>query len=512
MFDTFLTALSPSLIKKTYALSLLIFIVVFIINCDEPVAKDEQLARQYCGNCHQFPDPKLLDKKNWIEGVLPRMGLRLGFPGPHPYTQDSFDISVVAKMMPSHPVISDEDWEAIKNYFITHAPDSLTVPEKVKTNELTQFMPLPVGFSHLKPMTTLVKVNPFNNKVYFGGVNNLVYQLDSDLKIEDSIPVKGPPSHIYFEEGKNPVTAGMGHLFPTEEPTGELAQINFQYHKILPFIDSLQRPVDFVKNDFNNDGKPDILVCNYGNFTGSLTVYEYLGDLKYKKHIINNNPGSRKVILGDFNKDGLTDFLLLIAQGDERIIMYTNKGDFKFDEKVLLRFPPIYGSSYFELDDFNNDGFPDILYTNGDNADYSFALKPYHGIRIFLNDGKYNFKEKWFFPMYGASEAMAFDFDHDNDLDIAAIAYFPDYNNYPKESVIYFENKGNNQFVPYTFSQANSGRWIVMDLGDYDNDGDMDIILGALDMGPTPVPQYIQESWLKENKELLILQNTLIKK
>ena len=29
------------------------------------------------------------------------------------------------------------------------------------------------------------------------------------------------------------------------------------------------------------------------------------------------------------------------------------------------------GSSYFELDDFNGDGFKDILYTCGDNADYT---------------------------------------------------------------------------------------------------------------------------------------------
>ena len=51
----------------------------------------------------------------------------------------------------------------------------------------------------------------------------------------------------------------------------------------------------------------------------------------------------------------------------------------------------MYGSSYLELADMNNDGHLDILYTNGDNADYSYVLKKYHGLRIFINDGKNQF-------------------------------------------------------------------------------------------------------------------------
>ena len=507
-----LTLMTLTQITKACFFSLCIFIVISLTNCKAPVSKDKQLARQYCGSCHLFPEPNELDKKTWENGVLPQMGLRLGFSGPSPYTQDTFDINLVAKLLPKNPVITSDEWQAIKNFYINNAPDSLEAPEKIKSTTLTQFTALTAGFPHLKPLTTLVKVNELNNKIYFGGINNLIYQLNANLAIEDSIPVKGPPSFIYFEQGKNPITAGMGHLFPTEKASGELAQVNFQMHKILPFIDSLQRPVHLAKNDLNNDGLQDLLVCNYGNFTGSLMAYEYLGELKYRKHIVNNNPGSRKVILQDFNKDGLTDFLLLIAQGDERILMYTNKGNFKFEEKMLLRFPAIYGSSYFELADFNADGFADILYTNGDNADYSFVLKPYHGVRIFMNNGKNEFKEKWFFPMFGASKAMAFDFDNDNDLDIAAIAYFPDFVKNPEESFIYFENKGDNTFTPHTTQQAHIGRWIDMELGDYDNDGDKDIILAALNISPTPVPVQIQNLWEKENKVLLVLNNNLIKK
>lgn len=497
-------------ISKAYTFPFIFFCVI-LVYCNTPAKKDEQLARQFCASCHLFPDPNELDKVTWEKGVLPQMGLRLGFPGPSPYTQDTFNIKTLSRMLPSMPLITQEDWVAIKKFYINNAPDSLPLLQKSKPAVLHQFTSLPLGFSSLQPLTTLVKIDPLDNTIYFGGISNLIYQLNSDLSIRDSIPVKGPPSYIFFEKGKNPITAGMGFLLPTERPSGELAQVSFEKHKILPFIDSLQRPVHFAKTDLNEDGLSDFIICNYGNFTGSLMAYEYLGELRFKKHMINNDPGSRRVILQDFNRDGQTDFLLLIAQGDERILMYTNKGDFHFEQKMLLRFPAIYGSSYFEIADFNHDGFFDILYTNGDNADYSYIRKPYHGVRIFLNNGKNEFKESWFFPMYGASKAMAFDFDQDNDFDIAAIAFFPDFERYPEESFVYFENKGNNQFIPYTTHEATLGRWIDMELGDYDNDGDQDIILAALNITTTPVPDNILLHWEKENKVMLILKNSLIK-
>src|SRR5204863_935487 len=100
------------------------------------------------------------------------------------------------------------------------------------------------------------------------------------------------------------------------------------------------------------------------------------------------------------------------------IFLFTNKGNGKFEEKQLLRFPSIYGSTYMELADFNKDGFPDIVYTCGDNADYSVVLKPYHGVYIYMNDGRNNFTKKYLFHINGCFKAMARDFDGDGDLDI----------------------------------------------------------------------------------------------
>ena len=251
-------------------------------------------------------------------------------------------------------------------------------------------------------------------------------------------------------------------------------------------------------------GENDFLVSAFGNFTGGLHALEE-NNGAYTKHTIHDLPGNRKSIVRDFNNDGLPDIIALITQGDERIALFTNRGGFRYSYQVLLKFPPVYGSSYFELLDFNTDGHLDILYTNGDNADYSPILKPYHGVRMFINDGRNQFSEYWHHPMHGASMAKSVDFDLDGDLDIAAISFFPDFVNHPEHGFVYFENQ-NGKLVAYSTAMAATGRWIAMESADIDEDGDEDIILAALNF-PTGVPQELLEAWNKKKTSLLVLEN-----
>jgi hypothetical protein len=130
-------------------------------------------------------------------------------------------------------------------------------------------------------------------------------------------------------------------------------------------------------------------------------------------------------------------------------------------------------------------------------------------LRIFLNErGK--FTERWFFPLHGAYGARVKDFDGDGDLDIAAISYFPDYARSPEESFVYFENAGNFVFNPASIPEHAAGRWITMDAGDFDGDGDEDVLLGSLVLGPTsiPIPQTIAEKWKLNAPAILLLENT----
>jgi hypothetical protein len=306
------------------------------------------------------------------------------------------------------------------------------------------------------------------------------------------------------------LTCNIGVLNPNNGKHGKGQFINVDQNGRMQqdtagLFDNLRRPVQIASADLNNDGKEDYVICEFGNLIGALSWMENLGNGKFARHVLRNAPGAIKAYVNDYNHDGTPDLWVLFAQGEEGIFLFTNKGHGDFDAKQVLRFPSVYGSSYFELDDFNNDGHPDIVYTCGDNADYSTVLKPYHGVYIFLNDGSNNFKQKYFFPIHGCYKAIARDYDGDGDLDMATISFFADYEHQPQESFVYLDNKGNYDFHPYSFPGASVGRWLTMDAGDIDGDGKIDLVLGNFSFGSSP--DKTNMNWAK-GPPLLVLKNT----
>jgi hypothetical protein len=482
---------------------LLTLSTIALYSCETSFQKEERLSKQYCGSCHLFPDPALLDKDTWKKSVLPEMAFRMGLNADHLWNLSAEDVPIVLTAIPSAPMISEEEWESITAYFIRNAPDSIERIETILTHRVDRFSVQTVD--HFKKgFITALTFDSTGNKIYVGNRGARLYALDPEFKILDSVQLKSPPSRMALAGNGELLISLMGIMDPNDQARGELISLETNLENLSVIQDSLQRPVYFNQSDLNNDGRNDYLVCAFGNFRGALLAFEETSERKYKRHVINPMPGARKVITQDFNHDGLIDILALMTQGDERLILYTNRGNFSFDEKVLIRLPPVYGSNYFEIADFNKDGFFDILLTNGDNADYSAILKPYHAVRIFTNDGLDNFAESWSFAMPGASQAAARDFDKDGDLDIAAISFFPDFERHPEQGFIYFKNNGSNTFIPQVTPLAASGRWLVMECADIDNDSDLDILLGAanfIGLGTN--------SPVKNEQVLLFLENDL---
>ncbi|MBT32519.1 MAG: hypothetical protein CMO01_22885, partial [Thalassobius sp.] len=134
---------------------------------------------------------------------------------------------------------------------------------------------------------------------------------------------------------------------------------------------------------------------------------------------------------------------------------------------------------------------------------------PYHGIRIFLNQGDLTFEEQQFIPLHGATKVLVADYDQDGDMDMAAIAFFPDFDNNPEQGFAYFENKGNLNFEAKYYTEATNGRWLTMDKGDFDNDGDIDLVLGSFIHSQPAAPDTLTKLWTKEGKQILFLENTL---
>jgi len=181
-------------------------------------------------------------------------------------------------------------------------------------------------------------------------------------------------------------------------------------------------------------------------------------------------------------------------------------GKGKFSEEQVLSFSPSHGSSFFELIDANGDGHLDILYTAGDNADFKPILKPYHGIYLYLNAGQNQFTERFFVPLNGAYKALARDFDQDGDLDVAAVSFFPDFDKRPEEGFVYLENQGDFQFSATSFPEVELGRWITMDAGDVDGDGDEDILSGSLAFEVIGRGDWVK-NWQKQGVPFIYLEN-----
>jgi hypothetical protein len=479
------------------------------------IERGETLAHTYCQSCHLFPDPSLLDAKNWAKGVLPGMGPRLGifsFNFEH-YPSNIHDKNLEKGYYPSQPLIDNQQWADILAYYLATSPDTLPAQDR-KTplpNDLSLFQAVLPSFSYGMPTTCYIKVDTGseNGKTVLVGdaFKKKLYRFGQDLRLLDSVSCQGPVVDISF--GKNEMLAcNIGVLNPNNGKFGTGQKITVSdgkmYPDSIPLFDSLQRPVQITPVDINHDGLMDYVVCEFGYLTGALSWMENLGGNKFKRHVIRAVPGAIKLYVQDYNHDGLPDLWVLFAQGDEGIFLFTNKGNGEFSSEAVLRFPPIYGSSYFELDDFNHDGYPDILYTCGDNADYSPVLKPYHGVYIFLNDGKNHFKQKYFFPINGCYKAIARDFDGDGDLDIATISFFADYKNQPQEGFVYLENKGDFNFQPHTLPAGQSGRWLTMDAADFDGDGKIDLLLGNFSAAPGSLKSGVD--W-KKNPPFLFLKN-----
>lgn len=482
---------------------------------DENIAKGEVLAAKYCRSCHLLPDPDLLNANSWKNGVLPAMGPRLGIFSYQyqTYPSSADDPDVGRAFYPASPLLSEQEWGYIIDYYSSVSPDSL--PAQQRQYRIGDGLPLfrvrTPSWRYPKPATVLARMDTSRGVWYTSdALTGRTYMGDRNMKVTDSIRLRGPVTDLLWQKDSL-LACDIGILTPTNAEAGLVEVLQTAGGKfkegdsVRTLAGPLRRPVQMAAGDLNGDGLQDLVVCEFGYIKGALTWWENKGSGRYERHLLRDLPGAIRVYIQDYNHDGLPDIWAQFAQGDEGIFLYTNRGHGVFEEQTVLRFPPSYGSTYFELDDFNQDGYPDILYTCGDNGDYSTVLKPYHGIYIFLNDGHNHFTKRWFFPMNGCYKAVARDFDGDGDLDIAAIAYFADFKRQPEEGFVYLRNEGGWDFHPYTLPEGKLGRWITMDVGDFDGDGRPDLLLGNCSVGPG----FLQSAtdW-KAGPPFLFLRNT----
>jgi len=505
-------------IKVRYLIILTIALSLAACNGNRETVEvmDEALVRQadsleatvkaVCSSCHMWVPPDKLDKYTWKEKVLPVMAAKMGIyelDGITFYSEKN-DPKVPAGIYPEKPTIEPALMRKIFNYFYVKAPETLPTQQRnLPIGEETQLFDamIPSVQQSGPPIATFVKVLPLQQQIMVGisGASNQLVVLNNDLSAKWILDVPSAPVWCDLSRPDQWLLTCMGSVFPNNDKSGQLLAVNPAIQKFgMPLLAKLARPVQALRmgNDY--------LVNNFGHLAGDLSVYNPNGNVS---KVLRKEPGCIRSLLFDWNNDGKKDVLAMFAQGVEGIYLYTNKGNGNYEEKCLIQLLPVNGSSWFEIEDVNKDGHHDIVYACGDNADYSVILKPYHGIYIYLNDGADNFKQSWFYPINGAYRFMLRDFDLDSDLDMVSISYFADYLQQPEEALVYFENTGSLNFKPFRIKGYNIGRWLTMDAGDVDGDGDQDVVLGNFSQGPQSFMSTEDAARFAKGTPLIMLVN-----
>lgn len=494
------------------------FILLIVFACTPKKEKRAvTLYKSYCASCHLLPKINDLPKHIWKDGVLPDMAARMGIidstNNPLRRISRKEQVAILESgIYPRTPMLSKEDWSLLREYIISMAPDSLySANNKYKTEDLLQFKPEAIRLDSTKG--SLISFLAFDQKekaIISADLNGNLIKYDAKKAILTSSEKTVDALTTYIQKDSLTYLTSIGYLNPSEQHRGSL-DIYSDSIKLNKSSIVLHRPVHTLVEDLNNNGHNEIVVSEFGNLTGSLSLFHESGDHNFEKKILLNQPGTLRSIAKDINRDGKTDILALTSQGQESIVAFYQQDSLKFKKETLVRFSPLSGSSWFELIDFDGDGDDDIITVHGDNADKSYVHKPYHGLRIHINDGSNEFTEAYFYPLNGATRVNCEDYDNDGDIDFAIVATFPDYEKNPKGSFVYLENKNpeNFEFKPFTFNTSNLGRWFLLDSGDVDSDGDIDIVLSSFTYTFTPVPDNLYDTWNNSDIDIIILKNNL---
>jgi len=271
--------------------------------------------------------------------------------------------------------------------------------------------------------------------------------------------------------------------YPTKTPSYHFRDITEEYD-----LPTNLNPGTIAFADINDDGYQDLLVRGklYENKGG-----QFFEEITSKAGLY-GTPAAN--IFVDNDNDGDMDIIFLNQGVGTKSILFYNNGDGTFGEKEL-NIPELHAVSCYSIADVNGDFYPD-LFIGQLWKTYPEPLPNY----FFLNDKNNNFTNNTtiLYPQYDGtwnypneqwdpanmivnrnrnSRGSQFvDFDNDGDLDLFVTNYFLQWDEF-------YKNNGDGSFtdiinqknIDVNTTGHNHGTGV--DWYDYDNDGDMDLLL-----------------------------------
>ena len=218
--------------------------------------------------------------------------------------------------------------------------------------------------------------------------------------------------------------------------------------------------------DLDGDSDQDIVTA-HGNVGNKLNWYENDGTKTFTEHVIANTGLSISFDVEDIDQDGDKDLGAFNVFSD-KIYWFENDGAQSFTEHLID--DTVESPNWIRIHDIDNDNDFDLL-----------AASKFDTLIVWYENNNQQFTRHIVDSTTTARNAIAIDFDQDNDTDLISASTYD-------QKISWYEQMGSNNFVETVLVQ--DVEVDVVNVIDFDADGDLDIVSGPYEGGTIPVSWY----------------------
>jgi hypothetical protein len=454
-----------------------------------PVATEAEV-REVCSACHGFPPPDVLPRAAWRYSIA-RMAL----------IRDGRDAPVRMMGMDAVPPLPP-DMERILRYYEQRAPESLPAPEPwPDPDDRLRFAKRQMAPRYVKPTPAVSNVRLVDltgdgrmEVVAADMRHNLIlqgrpYGTEAELRVITDFPHPVYVQAVDLDRDGilDLLVAGLGEFYPRDHEKGAIGWLRglgggrYASH----VVEGFPRVASVEAADFTGNGTLDLLVAAFGFRKGGHIALLENDTTDYSRpgfvpRVLDDRPGAIRVHPADLTGNGRMDFVAVIAQEHEEVVAFLNGGGGRFRKELIYAGPhPSWGMTGIELVDLDGDGDLDVLLAHGDMFD-DHIPKPYHGIMWLENRGRFPYTPHRLANLPGVHAAKAADLTGNGLLDVVASVFMPGgaCEEMGIPSLVWLEQVAPRKFERRTLRRGPC-QHATFDLGDFDDDGDVDLVVGT---------------------------------